>query len=315
MFDIATCTALGPAASRTGPLAASDRLVVGEASHPPPERVRLLSCPGPEPVHQTAQPSASMTRSATRLDVSTLPAATAAPGRALRIDPSAAAITSIGRWAPADGGPSGSVSTLTANGTPQTGHRKGAVEVALDLAVAATGSQASTHRQPASTSTEADQSYAPDEPSSPRATSSALLGPSGRPCQCRCGSCARRRPGPRRTQSGRHPSHGARSTRHPSPPMRLAAPCARRSAILWAGLRICSAKPARSRHRPTAVRSRCPRLRAGASQRHPGGGRSTDIGVMGAAAAHPRIQSLVPGEKRRDQGDVRAGGCRRERGR
>ncbi len=54
-----------------------------------------------------------MTRSATRLDVSTLPAATAAGKRAFSTQPSGA-WTSIGRWAPAEGGASGSVSTRTA---------------------------------------------------------------------------------------------------------------------------------------------------------------------------------------------------------
>ena len=54
-----------------------------------------------------------MTRSATRLEVSTLPAATAAGNSALSRQPGGA-LTSIGRWAPAQGGASGSVRTRTA---------------------------------------------------------------------------------------------------------------------------------------------------------------------------------------------------------
>ena len=56
---------------------------------------------------------ASITRSATRLEVSTLPAVTAAGGRAFSSEPSGALI-STGRQAPAEGGASGSQTTRTA---------------------------------------------------------------------------------------------------------------------------------------------------------------------------------------------------------
>ena len=69
-------------------LAAAERLVVGEASLP---SVRLFMVPWP-----SARPKAASTRSATRDEVSTFPAATAAGGRALRSEPSGA-ITVSGR--------------------------------------------------------------------------------------------------------------------------------------------------------------------------------------------------------------------------
>ena len=61
-----------------------------------------------------APASAARTRSATRLEVSTLPAATAAGGARVEQRSPAARATSTGRCAPADGGASGSVSTRTA---------------------------------------------------------------------------------------------------------------------------------------------------------------------------------------------------------
>ena len=76
-------------------------------------RVRLFIVPWPWAGAGVAPASASITRSATRLEVSTLPAATAAGGRAFSRHPSGA-ITSTGRKAPAEGGASGSVSTRTA---------------------------------------------------------------------------------------------------------------------------------------------------------------------------------------------------------
>ncbi len=71
--------------------------------------MRLFIVPWP-----SARPKAARTRSATRLEVSTFPATTAAGGRALSSEPSGA-ITVTGRYAPAVGGMSGSVSTRTAN--------------------------------------------------------------------------------------------------------------------------------------------------------------------------------------------------------
>ena len=62
----------------------------------------------------SARPNAASTRSATREEVSTLPATTAAGRRALSRLPSGA-VTVTGRIAPAAGGMSGSVSTRTAN--------------------------------------------------------------------------------------------------------------------------------------------------------------------------------------------------------
>ena len=72
--------------------------------------VRVLTDPDIPP---SARPKAASTRSATREEVSTLPAATAAGARALRSEPSGAT-TVTGRYAPSQGGTSGSVRTRTA---------------------------------------------------------------------------------------------------------------------------------------------------------------------------------------------------------
>ena len=76
---------------RAGALAAAERLVVREASSRSVPRVRLFIVPWP-----SARPKAASTRSATRLEVSTLPPATAAGERAFSSEPSGAS-TSIGR--------------------------------------------------------------------------------------------------------------------------------------------------------------------------------------------------------------------------
>ena len=88
-----------PVGVRPGALPAAQRLVVGPsaaslAAHAAPS-VGCSSSLGPGPGPRQPRERASITRSATRLDVSTFPAATAAGGRALTRHPGGA-ITSIG---------------------------------------------------------------------------------------------------------------------------------------------------------------------------------------------------------------------------
>ena len=83
-----------------------------------------------------APPRAAITRSATRLEVSTLPGTTAAGASAFSRQPRGA-VTSIGRWAPAQGGASGSVRDAYREERGGFRHREGTVEVALDLGIGA----------------------------------------------------------------------------------------------------------------------------------------------------------------------------------
>ena len=72
--------------------------------------VRLFIVPWPCAGASTALPNARSRQSAIRLEVSTLPATTAAGDLAFTSDPSGA-LTSIGAYAPPDAGASGSATT------------------------------------------------------------------------------------------------------------------------------------------------------------------------------------------------------------
>ena len=199
-----------------------------------------------------------MTRSATRLEVSTLPAATAAGKRALSRLPSGAR-TSIGRWAPAEGGASGSVSTRTAKKAADLVTESGQLRLPSTCGVGAAEVE--------------PQALACDrrlDPQDGRRARRRRGRPRARPRPRRCRRAARRAPpacGARRSR-GSPPSRRAACAEavavgqlgEARSPTRLAARWARRSASRCRGSRICAGQPraARRRRRGSAGSRRPP---------------------------------------------------------
>ncbi len=239
----------------------------------PSVRLFIVPCP-------SARPNALSTRSATREEVSTLPAATAAPGR--RVEQAARGRAHLDR--PVGAGRRRDV------GVGQHAHREQArrardrqraVEVALVLSARCRRSRASAARPRTSPSDAARRS-----PSGASSTSSAFAHAVGRapPGTRACAARSSRAPRPSPRAAARAPSRAASSASR-SAPMRLAASCARRSARRSSRLAHARDELARSSpRRAGAARSPRPprpgvRLSAGIEP----GTSPAHIGVVGAA--------------------------------